>query len=424
MTSSIIVSRVSKQYQMGTGLMSFRDLVNRNGMSKVEKYHWALKDVSFELNSGESLGIIGPNGAGKTTILKILSRVTKQTSGEVKMNGRFSALIELGAGFHPDMTGRENIFLNGTILGMKRSEIKARFDQIVEFSGIEDFLETPVKRYSSGMYARLGFSIAAHLDPDILLVDEVLAVGDMGFRAKCYQRMQKLIQAGTTLIFVSHDFDAVQRVCERCLVLNRGQVAFDGTAGDAVAQFSNILRRTADRANNSSNGLGEGLSLSIMTQEAVIEEVKMLDANGEPSLSFESDSLMRIRVRVRFNTDVTSPEFACTIRLPNGETVYDYFTHWAKQETPDFAAGSVAIIEFPMRLSLVKGVYHLGINVAANDLSRYFDRNDRMVDFVVSDTSEAQGIANLKGSFRVLKVESEKEFENDTFLLSDNEMIN
>ena len=201
MKPSIVLDQISKRYRTGTGLTNFRDLFTDRRNTAPEKYHWAVKDVNFSLQPGDALGIIGPNGAGKTTLLKLLSRVTKPTSGNIHVNGRLSALIELGAGFHPDLAGRDNIFLNGTILGMRRSEIKSRFDEIVDFAGIGDYLDTPVKRYSSGMYARLGFAIAAHVDPQILLVDEVLAVGDYAFQQKCYARMDELRSHGTIFNF-------------------------------------------------------------------------------------------------------------------------------------------------------------------------------------------------------------------------------
>ena len=211
MLPTIEVQNVSKKYRIGKAPLSLRSLVNFRNQKN--QYHWAVKEVDFSLYPGQALGIIGPNGAGKTTILKLLSKVTFPSSGKINMNGCFSALIELGAGFHPELTGRENIFLNGTILGMRKQEIQTRFDEIVDFAGIGKFLDTPVKRYSSGMYARLGFSVAAHIDPDILLVDEVLAVGDMAFQKKCYDRMVDLIKKGTTLIFVSHNIRAIQKVC-------------------------------------------------------------------------------------------------------------------------------------------------------------------------------------------------------------------
>lgn len=189
---------------------------------------WALKEVTFEVERGETLGIIGPNGAGKSTILKLLSRITAPTSGEITITGKLSALIEIGSGFHPELSGRENIFLSGSILGMRRREIADKLESIVEFAGFREFIDTPVKHFSSGMCVRLGFSIAAHLHPDILLLDEVLAVGDAEFQAKCFKRITQLKQSGTTIVFISHDLNAVEFICDRALLLNRGTVIADG----------------------------------------------------------------------------------------------------------------------------------------------------------------------------------------------------
>ncbi len=299
---SIELDQVSKRYRIGQAPLSFRSLVGLRRNTEQERYHWAVKDLSFALNPGEALGIIGPNGAGKTTILKLLSKVTFPTSGKIHLNGRFSALIELGAGFHPELSGRENIFLNGTILGMRKAEIQQRFDQIVEFAGIEKFLDTPVKRYSSGMYARLGFSVAAHMDPEILLVDEVLAVGDMAFQRKCYERMVEMIQRGTTLIFVSHNMRAVQRVCTSCLVMYRGTPAYQGAVTEATAEYSNILRKAAQEQNERGNSITNGISDLVMSQSAVIEDVKMLRENGEPGLSFLAGEKVRVRAFVHDDT--------------------------------------------------------------------------------------------------------------------------
>ncbi|HXI89161.1 MAG TPA: ABC transporter ATP-binding protein [Blastocatellia bacterium] len=198
---------------------------------------WALKDVSFQVTRGETLGIIGPNGAGKSTILKLLSKITAPTSGEITINGRLSALIEVGSGFHPELTGRENIYLSGSILGMGRREIAKKLDSIIEFAGVHQFVDTPVKRYSSGMYVRLGFSIAAHLQPDILLLDEVLAVGDVYFQAKCYDRIMNLKDGGTTIVFISHDLNAVEFLCDRALLLDYGAVAGEGLPSDIISQY-------------------------------------------------------------------------------------------------------------------------------------------------------------------------------------------
>ncbi|MFC1998002.1 ABC transporter ATP-binding protein, partial [Chloroflexota bacterium] len=210
-------------------------------MRKEKQYIWALKNVSFDLNRGESMALIGPNGAGKTTILKLLANITRQTSGNIKINGKLSALIELGSGFHPDLSGRDNIFLNGTILGLKKSEIQQKFDEIVAFSELDQFIDTPVKRYSSGMAVRLGFSVAANIDPEILLVDEVLAVGDAAFRQKCMDRIRVLLNQGASIIFVSHNLWLVQAICQKAVYMEQGEIKFAGPTGEAIDYYDKRL---------------------------------------------------------------------------------------------------------------------------------------------------------------------------------------
>jgi lipopolysaccharide transport system ATP-binding protein len=405
MEPSIQVSNITKRYRIGQAPLSVKSLFSRRNDEQGERYHWAVDDVSFALRSGESLGIIGPNGAGKTTILKLLSKVTRPTSGEIRMNGRFSALIELGAGFHPELTGRENVYLNGTILGMRRAEISARFDEIVEFAGIGKYLDTPVKRYSSGMYARLGFAVAAHVDPDILLVDEVLAVGDMAFQVKCYDRMVKMLENGTALVFVSHNMRAVQRVCQRCIVMYRGRPAFFGPTAEATAEYSNIVRQAAVEFSAATiEGLEEGISQRIMTHDAVIEKVELLRANGEPTFALNAGEPAVVRLHLKAHKPVLAPVFACRITTPEAQVVYDFTTNWAELVTPDFAAGTTAVVEFHINTNLVGGTYYLGVNVAYEDLTRYYDRIDRALDFVVSGGQGARGIANLDAQFRVCEV--------------------
>jgi ABC-type polysaccharide/polyol phosphate transport system ATPase subunit len=208
-----------------------------NLVSNREEF-WALKDVSFEIKQGDRVGIIGRNGAGKSTLLKILSRITEPTTGEVAINGRVASLLEVGTGFHPELTGRENIYLNGAILGMSKVEIKRKFDEIVEFAEVEKFLDTPVKRYSSGMYVRLAFAVAAHLEPEILIVDEVLAVGDIQFQKKCLGKMQDVSKSqGRTVLFVSHNMEAIQRLCSQCLMLERGRLTAQGDTASTVERY-------------------------------------------------------------------------------------------------------------------------------------------------------------------------------------------
>ncbi|WP_113923033.1 ABC transporter ATP-binding protein [Cognataquiflexum aquatile] len=255
----IRVDNVGKKYRLGViGTGRLKDDLNmwwakargkENPYSKVdsenpgsfdEKEFWALRDLSFEVKEGEVLGIIGKNGAGKSTLLKLLSRVTTPTTGEIKIKGRIASLLEVGTGFHPELTGRENIFLNGAILGMTKAEIRSKLDEIIAFSGVEVYVDTPVKRYSSGMYVRLAFAVAAHLEPEILIVDEVLAVGDADFQKKCIGKMGQVAKEGRTILFVSHNMGAVQALCSRAIMLQSGKLFYEGTTRDTIAKYSHM----------------------------------------------------------------------------------------------------------------------------------------------------------------------------------------
>src|SRR5215213_3721859 len=245
MSHAIIVERLSKRYTIGERRDDLiqerlarwlrRPFTTKSG--KPFDTIWALKDISVQVEEGEVLGIVGANGAGKSTFLKVLSRITYPTSGEMKLKGRVAALLEVGTGFHGDLTGRENILLNGSILGMSRKEIARKLDAIVEFAGVEKFLDTPVKRYSSGMYLRLGFAVAAHLEPDVLLVDEVLAVGDAAFQKKCLNAMGQMRSSGRTVLFVSHNMAAVENLCSRALWIDQGQLRLDGDPKEVISAY-------------------------------------------------------------------------------------------------------------------------------------------------------------------------------------------
>ena len=247
MSTAISVEGLAKQYRLGEYQAAYGTLreslthAGRRVMRREHRAHakdiWALKDISFEVPEGEVLGIIGRNGAGKSTLLKVLTRITTPTKGRIEIRGRVGSLLEVGTGFHAELTGRENIYLNGSILGMKRREIEARYDDIVEFSGVERFIDTPVKRYSSGMYVRLAFSVAAHLEPEILLVDEVLAVGDAEFQRRCLGRMEELGSAGRTVVYVSHMLSTVTQLCDRAIQIDSGRVVSDGPAAEVVAGY-------------------------------------------------------------------------------------------------------------------------------------------------------------------------------------------
>jgi homopolymeric O-antigen transport system ATP-binding protein len=258
--TALNVDRLSKRYRIGakqtrhdtlgatladlarrpfTNLRALRSLTTFSEQEDADDTIWALKDVSFDIKSGETVGIIGANGAGKSTLLKVLSRITQPTSGRAVVNGRVSSLLEVGTGFHPDLTGRENVYLNGAILGMTRSEIDKKFDDIVEFSDVGKFIDTPVKRYSSGMGLRLAFSVAAHLEPEIMMVDEVLAVGDLRFQKKCLTKMGEVAQAGRTVLYVAHNMPAISRLCERAILMGQGRVVHDGPVHEVISTYLN-----------------------------------------------------------------------------------------------------------------------------------------------------------------------------------------
>jgi lipopolysaccharide transport system ATP-binding protein len=261
--------------------------------SNPKEEFWALRDVSLEMSPGEVMGLIGPNGAGKTTLLRLISGISRPTRGYIKAKGRIGALISVGAGFHPELTGRENIYLNGAIMGMSKAEIDRKFDSIVDFAEIEEFLDTPLKHYSSGMAVRLGFSVAAHLEPDILLVDEILSVGDVSFRRKSYERMTQLFKSGVTIVFVSHSMRAVERLCNRAILLNQGQIIYSGEAPDVVNYYLNefvaVLQKTAS-----------GDKIVNVLGPIRIGDFQLADNNNNPidALRFGQDATIKIHFDV------------------------------------------------------------------------------------------------------------------------------
>lgn len=270
---------------------------SRNSQSEIDNSEfWALKDVSFDVRHGEVVGIIGRNGAGKSTLLKILSRITKPTEGKVEIHGRVGSLLEVGTGFHPELTGRENIFLNGTILGMKKREIERKFDEIVAFAEIEKFLDTPVKRYSSGMYVRLAFAVAAHLEPEILVVDEVLAVGDASFQKKCLGKMGEIAKQGRTVMFVSHNMGAVSHLCSSGVVLDEGENIFAGGAAESINFYHHRILSRGEGESTLPNSVIYNSPENAEKYKIAITKVEILDDDGSPKNLISTWDTITIRI--------------------------------------------------------------------------------------------------------------------------------
>lgn len=307
-----------RNYRKYRSLYRFDDLppgLGKDDAELPEDMIWALKDVSFSVQRGEVLGIIGRNGAGKSTLLKILSRITEPSRGRAIIRGSTSSLLEVGTGFHPELTGRENVYLNGIILGMKKWEVDARFDEIVAFSGVERFIDTPVKRYSSGMTVRLAFAVAAHLEPEILIIDEVLAVGDAGFQKKCLGKMEHVAREGRTVLFVSHNMTAVQSLCGRCILLHEGQVAADGPVASTVGAYLSSVQQLVDEQPLEHRKDRQGGT------DFRFLRVEFLDGeSGRPVRSPVSGQTLIVRLGYRCNTDrpIDHVDVTITFWLPPG----------------------------------------------------------------------------------------------------------
>jgi lipopolysaccharide transport system ATP-binding protein len=322
------------------------------------KRFWALEDVSLEVSRGASLGVIGRNGAGKSTLLKLLAGITAPSAGRIVLDGRVAALIEVGSGFHPELTGRENVFLSGALLGMRRREIAAKLESIVDFAGVQAFIDTPVKWYSSGMYVRLGFAIAAHMEPHILLVDEVLAVGDAEFQMKCLQRIQELTRQGTTSLFISHDLTAIERLCDSAVLLEHGRIAAAGAPTDVVANYHRRL--TADEA------LGEATPESIKTGIA-LTNVSVNNPNEPRAVSFNTGAPIVVAVRYLATRPLTNVEFELRYYSSDGKTRLASVRTGEHGDTLDIDPPGGTIEFTCAALPLKPGAYYLG--AVARDLA-------------------------------------------------------
>ncbi|MEW5986790.1 MAG: ABC transporter ATP-binding protein [Chloroflexota bacterium] len=354
---------------------------------------WAACDVSFDVRPGESLGLIGRNGSGKSTILKLAARILRPTSGQVEVHGRVGALLELGAGFHPDLTGRENIFLNGSLLGLGRQQMRSLFDSIVAFSELEEFIDMPVKHYSSGMYMRLGFSVAVHVEPELLIVDEILAVGDQAFQGKCLERIHEMKDNGVTIVLVSHNLDSVARLCRRLLWLDHGRLHADGPTDELISRYLAELHQLHPAA-SAVNGRQDFRRWG--TGEVEITHVRFLDEAGLERPAFKTGDVVTIELGYQARVPVVEPEFGLAIHSHDG-----FHVNGPNNRQAGLHLGRVegaGTLRYTMeRLPLLPGIYRVTAAVHDSAMTRAYDYHEQAYPFLVvaGGSKESHGVVEI-----------------------------
>jgi lipopolysaccharide transport system ATP-binding protein len=381
---------VSKKFRRGELHTSLRDLVpamarrlaGRGGTATPDKREfWALTDVDLDVRQGETLGVVGHNGAGKSTMLKLLAGIMTPTSGRIDVHGRLAALIEVGAGFHHDLTGRENVYLSGAILGMSRAEVTRKFDAIVDFS---ELIDTPVKRYSSGMFARLGFAVAAHLEPDILVIDEVLSVGDFVFQQRSLQRMREIAASGSTVIFVSHNLKAVSDLCQRSILLDGGRIVADGPTSDVLQTYLGRER----------NKLTTERDLDV-----AITDVQLL-RDGVPVVRLRAGDDASVTVRLEARRSVQRVAVVLAVLDEGLEIVFDTSSERLGSAPVDLEAGESCTVTFDLTMHLAAGTFHLAVYLYRYDLQKEFDRTLPAATFFVETDRDVRGAARAPNAPR------------------------
>ena len=373
---------------------SLKAAVMRRGRATYEDF-WALKDVSFEVPAGSTFALVGHNGSGKSTMLKTLARILRADKGSVAVQGKVSALLELGAGFHPELSGRENVYLNGAILGLSKRDIDARFDDIVGFAGLERFIDSPVKNYSSGMYVRLGFSVAINVDPDVLLIDEVLAVGDEEFQRKCLERVADLRTAGKTIVVVTHALSTVRNMCDQAIWLEQGEARFTGTGHEVADEYLGTVQ------------------VEIQAQEDAQEEprwsrlrigdVEVLDARGHPTTKVATGDEVTFRMRYEASEPVLDPIFSFALTTPEGVLVTGPNTKEAEVRVDKVEGEGVVELHVP-RLLLLHGAYDITIDCTNRDVTHSYDRRAKIMRFDVVPGVPHEtygGLFSVDGRFRI-----------------------
>ena len=391
-TGRIVLDHVSRRFRVYPHeARTLKELVvNRRRARGTDV--WALRDVSAGVEPGEAVGLVGRNGSGKTTLLKLVAGIIKPTTGRAEVGGRIGSLLELGAGFHPDFTGRENVYLNGSLLGLPRRVVREHLDEIVAFAGLEEFIDLPVRTYSSGMAMRLGFAVAAHLDVDVLLLDEVFAVGDEEFQRKCFGKIFEFKQRGGTIVFVSHDASAVERLCERTLLLRGGRVEFDGPTHDAILRYHRLLAAERDPEERGA-GLREWGS-----GEARIADVELLDADGEPRVQFLAGEPLALRLRLVAEAALEPPRLVYELRGESGlllavNAVDTADVGWER------APGELRLRFEVGQLPLADGRFTLRLGLSDPGGGRLYHQLDAAVSFLVHPGAEEGGLLRLEGTW-------------------------
>ena len=400
--TAISVEHVSKRYNLReprVGLQGLaselkRMLVKRESAEAAQAANtfYALRDVAFRVKHGEALGIIGHNGAGKTTTLKLLSGITKPTSGQLQLDGRFSSLIELGAGFHPDLTGRENVELNGVILGLSRNEVRRKFDEIVGFAELEKFIDMPVKRYSSGMYARLGFAVAAHVDPDIMLVDEVLAVGDASFQQRCYNFIANFVKSGRTTVFISHNLYVVEQLCSRVIWLDHGQIRAEGTPSTVLSAYLD------DQDQRAKGDVSDALAIESVTDRFRLNNIVCKSVTGDLKDTFTAGEDLVISATYSTKQPIEHPHFVFVVVDSNGGKPLFLASMLADGRSPTVLQGEGELKCVFKNLPLQPRSYFVWGEVWSADRKNMLVNWQRMSAFQVTETAEQKRIAAEVGA--------------------------
>lgn len=397
-SSAVVVSDVSKSFRIYRDRnKSIKATVLKGSRAKYDEF-WALKDIDLEIGQGKTFGLLGNNGSGKSTLLKCIAQILQPNKGSITHVGRMAAMLEVGSGFHPELSGRDNVYLNGAILGMGKAEIDRKFDSIVDFSGVADFIDQPVKNYSSGMYVRLGFAVSIHVDPDVLLVDEVLSVGDMAFQEKCTEKFADLRRDGRTVVVVSHAVDYMRTFCDEAAWLRKGKLMGRGPANDVITEYADQAHNVWEHSGSGGSPRAKG---SFGSGATTIDRIELLGAGGGEVRQLRTGDPLTLRMHFTCHERLDEPVFGFSIEHDSGFVVWGHNTHSTTWEPPSLLPGQGSVDLVIPSLPLRPGVFRVGGGINAERNSRIIDSMPRAVTFNVltGDPDESIGVAVMHSRF-------------------------